>query len=171
MQRNRQYDAAIKAAAQQYLPMWDFRWYLAQLYEESRLDPTALNPVSGAMGMPQFMPATWVDECHALGFPSAASPYDPKYAIPAGAHYMSLMRNRWTAPRSEDDRRKLAQASYDAGFENILAAQRRAKGASGYALIIARLPEVTGVHNASETTDYVRKIAQWFEQLKAEASA
>ena len=32
---------------------------IAVCYRESRLDPNAINPRSGALGLPQWMPATW----------------------------------------------------------------------------------------------------------------
>jgi membrane-bound lytic murein transglycosylase MltF len=165
MQFSMEFDSLIKTAANQFLPMWDWRWLKAQYMQESGLDPSAVNQTTGAAGIAQFMPATWRDVVKQLDFPEDVQATDPQYAIPAGAHYMELMRHMWTAPRSEDDRRRLAQASYNAGFGHILRAQSLAGGAADYASIIAQLPRITGAANAKQTTDYVTKIERYFEQM------
>jgi membrane-bound lytic murein transglycosylase MltF len=161
-----QFDDVIKATATQWLPEWDWLYLKAQWCAESLLKLDAVSP-TGARGPCQFEPDTWRDTAFRLRFPLGASPEDPKFAFSAGAYYMGLMRNGWAAPRSEDDRRKLAQASYNAGFGNILKAQGRAGGVSGYEAIIAMLPYVTGPENAKQTTDYVKRIETYYQQLKA----
>jgi membrane-bound lytic murein transglycosylase MltF len=148
-----------------YLPMWDWRWAPAQLWQESAWKPDASNP-SGALGIAQFMPDTWGDMIEQLDFPADALRTDPQYAIPAYAHYMAQLRGVWThVNRPEDDRRRLAMAAYNAGTGHIVKAQRLANNASDYATIVAQLARVTGLANAHQTTDYVIKIEQWFKQL------
>lgn len=82
-------------------------------------------------------------------------------AIQAGAYYMAKLRAAWTAPRPEDDRHRLALASYNAGLGNILAAQRACGGPPGYDDVMACLPEITGRH-AQETLSYAPLIYRWF---------
>lgn len=159
------YDADIERAAALFLPQWDWRWLKAQLYAESELKPDAVS-AAGAKGIAQIMPGTWEDAAAALHFPATATPFEARYAIRAAAWYMSVLRSKWKSlPRSEDDRRRLAQASYNAGLGNLIKAQKRAQGALDYPRIIARLSEVTGHANAHETTTYVERIARVYTEL------
>lgn len=164
------YRDEITAAMKAYLPQWAPEWGHAQLYQESRWNPKALNASSGAKGIAQFMDPTWQDMIDQLGFVDTASPFEPMFAIPAFAFYMKQQRAKWTAPRPEADRRRLAQASYNSGFGNILSAQRAAHNASDSGSILAALPQVTGEKNAAETLDYVLKINRWFLELTAPQS-
>lgn len=137
------------------MPGVDWRLYKAQLKKESSLDPGAISP-AGAMGLAQFMPGTWTDVSRDLGF-EGVSAFSVRHAIDAGAYYMATLRLKWSSPRPEVDRHNLALASYNAGFGNILAAQRLCAGALLYPDIIICLPQVTGRH-AKETTNYVPAI-------------
>lgn len=159
-----EFDGLIEAAAAKYLPEWDWRWWRAQLIAESQLDPKAVSPV-GAEGLPQLMPRTRAELYRKLKFPATATAFDPEFAIPAGAYYMAQLRRAWWMDRAEDERRKLAQASYNAGLGNLLAAQKKASGAKAYALIAAALPLVTGTNNAAETTGYVSRIDRIYRDL------
>lgn len=134
----------------------------AQLYQESKLDTNAVSPV-GAEGLAQFMPATWKQISKELGY--EGTPRQPKLAINAGAYYMRKLRNGWSSPRPQEDRQKLAQASYNAGFGNLLKAQRKCNMAVTYDEIIKCLPDVTG-HHSKETITYVQRITLWYQKLK-----
>ena len=79
---------------------------------------------------------------------------------------MGTLRRQWRAERSEDDRRRLAQASYNAGLGNMLQAQILAKGAADYASIAAQLHRVTGADHAKETRDYVARIERIYNELR-----
>lgn len=142
-------------------------YWKAQLYQESRLDPSAVSPV-GAAGLAQFMPGTWQDVIKRLGYPKGVSPHEAKFAIEAGAYYMATLRRSWSAKRPELDRHELAQASYNAGLGNILKAQKLCGGARHYPDIITCLPKVTGKDNARETSTYVERIRKWFQMLSVE---
>ncbi len=162
------YDAMIADAMRRHLGAWDWRWLKAQLFQESKFDPNAVNSRSGAKGLAQFMDPTWGDMLvNVPGMPKTATPFDARWAIEAAAWYMAKLRSIWRADRSEDDRRRLAQASYNAGIGNVARAQREAKGALGYAAIISCLPKVTGDDNAAETRLYVEQIERWYGQLLA----
>lgn len=158
------YDDIIQAASARWLPEWDWRWWKAEIAAESLFDPKAVSP-AGAEGLAQFMPPTWKQVCKALHYPITASPFDPLLAIPAGAYYLARMRSAWwMGPRSEDDRRRLSQASYNAGLGTILKAQKKANNALDYARIVAQLDKVSG-KRADETRGYVERIERYFEEM------
>lgn len=147
-----------------------WRLWKAQLWQESRLDPAARSP-AGAEGLAQFMPGTAAQIFPLLGY----GVLDRRLAAPsieAGAYYMARLRAGWTAPRPWQDRHKLAQASYNAGPGNILAAQRACGDAdgnqpAGYDAIMACLPQITGRY-AAETIEYAPRIWRWFAMMMTE---
>ena len=155
------YDALIKAAQSTYLNGVDWRLFKAQLAQESALNPIAVSYV-GAQGIAQFMPRTWQEVKNDLEFPNIATPFDPVVAIPAAAYYLSKQAYKWTSKREEADRICLAFASYNAGFGNILKAQKYAHGAVEYYPIIEQLHRVTGHKNSQETIQYVQNIFKIF---------
>ena len=158
-------DEIIRQAAATHLADWSYDWRLfkAQLWQESRLKPNAISP-AGAQGIAQVMPETWQEWSKKAGYPYA-SPFDPEASVNVGACYMDYQLNQWYWDRPDVDRYALALASYNAGLKNILEAQLLAGNASGYAEIIARLPDVTGSHSA-ETVDYVQKVFKfWIAQV------
>jgi membrane-bound lytic murein transglycosylase F len=151
------YDQAIERAAAQFLPFLDWHWLKAQLWCESRLNPSAVSWI-GAEGIGQIMPGTWPEIREGLGLPDDASPFTDVYGIAGAAWYDRQMWNKWRSPRPELDRIKLMFASYNAGFGNVLKAQGLAHGATGAEPVLAELIHVTGAVNAKETRDYVRRI-------------
>lgn len=159
-----QYDAQFVLAAGLWVPQWSWEWLKAEAIAESALKADAVSP-AGAQGLMQIMPGTWPEIRAALRLPLESTPFDAEHAIKGGAWYLGRLRQQWKAPRSEADRRRLTQASYNAGLGNVLKAQKLANGAADYASIIARLPEVTGAANARETTTYVDRIARIYTQL------
>lgn len=160
------YHAEIKVASEKWLPTWEWEWWAAQLYQESRMDTNAVSPV-GAQGLCQAMPGTWSDITRAMRW-GAVSPFVARYCIEGGAYYMSTQRRIWKSERPEDDRRRLSQASYNAGAGSILNAQRVCRGAPHWPQIAICLPKVTGFKNAHETTTYVERIERWFKQMKVQ---
>ena len=167
------YDGLIRSAAGAFLrSAWGadaWLWWKAELIAESDLDPGAQSP-AGAMGLAQFMPKTWMEAKTDLNLPADATPFMPEHTIRAGAYYLAKMQRIWLkVDRTEADRRKLAQASYNAGAGNIIAAQREAGGAADYDSIIAQLHLVTGADHAAETRGYVARIERVFNELRAAA--
>lgn len=132
----------------------------AQLYQESLCNPNAVSPV-GARGLAQFMPATWRDmeQRHNV----KDSPHDD-IAIDWGAYYMSKLMRGWSSKRPDYERARLAQASYNAGFGNILKSQRRCGGVRMWDQINPCLSQITG-HNAKETITYVSRIERWSRNM------
>jgi len=159
------YDQHIKASTNTHLAGVDWLLLKAQFYQESLLDPRAKSP-AGAMGIAQFMPATWRETCDLLGWPQSADPFDPVLSIEAGCHYMRRMRASW-AGCEPLDQHKLALASYNAGIGNIRKATREA-GSYKADPVLAALPRVTGKH-ARETQTYVRRVYEWYAQLRNDA--
>lgn len=158
------YDRMIERAVKRHwVAFGGWRWWKAQLYQESRFDPDATSPV-GAAGLAQFMSATWAETQRALGW-SGLSPRAAGPAIEAGAYYMARLHRSWSAPRPAADRHFLAAASYNAGLGHLLKAQRLCDGPNLYIDIIVCLPQVTGKHS-TETITYVERIRRWREQLR-----
>jgi membrane-bound lytic murein transglycosylase F len=158
------YDSQIRSAAQLYLPSWDWHWWKAQLYQESLLRPDAVSYV-GASGICQAMPATFAQWNAHFDWGATASPLNASYCIIGGAWYMANLRAVWTAKRTEDDRRRLAQASYNAGSGNIVRAQSKCGGAVTWKEISPCLVLVTGKYS-KETLTYVARIEVWFMDMQ-----
>jgi soluble lytic murein transglycosylase-like protein len=138
-------------------------WWKAQLYQESRLDPTAESPV-GARGLAQFMPGTWGDVSKALKW-GIVSRDDACLSAKAGAYYMARLQQIWKSPRPQMERHFLAQASYNAGAGHIINAQRLCGGARDWRDISKCLPQITGRHSR-ETITYVDRIARWRQRMR-----
>jgi len=168
------YDRDIRASAGAFLSAWGADaglWWKAELIAESALDPAAQSPAA-AMGLAQFMAPTWRDVKVELNLPADATPFQPEHAIRAGAYYLGKLRRAWgKVERTEADRRRLAQASYNAGLGNIMKAQQLAGGAADYPSIIAQLHRVTGDANAAETRGYVQRIERIYNELSGAAAA
>ena len=153
--RNTLYDLQIRKWNSFYTPSLPWYWNKAQLVAESRLNPNAVSPV-GAMGLGQFMPATWKDVSRELKFGEATA-FAPALNIQAHAYYMRQLRSQFKRQRPEWDRHSLALASYNAGLGNVLKAQRECGNSLLYKPMASCLPKVTGRHS-KETTTYVDRI-------------
>lgn len=157
-----QYDHQFVKYTAKYLPGVDWRLLKAQGMAESNLDPDAESPV-GAVGVMQMMGETWSDIQAELKWAGACRK-DADRSIEAGAYYMSKLIKGWSSPRPDMDRYCLALASYNAGFGNLIKAQKKANGALDYKSIIRKLPDITGTHSA-ETIAYVKRIYNYYMQL------
>jgi membrane-bound lytic murein transglycosylase F len=103
------------------------------------------------MGICQFMPRTWDEMSKRIGI--SASPYNAKANILVAAYYMGRLDGQWTEPRPELERLQLAQASYNAGLGNILAAQKKCNNARLW-------KDIHPCLGFQETINYVKRI--WF---------
>ena len=162
------YDLRIHRAAHHYFaPQRRGKWCVlkSQMWAESDFRPDVVSPV-GAEGLAQFMPATWKEVARKLHI--VHPPTDPTAAIKAQAWYMESLASKWSSPRPEGCRLRLAAASYNAGFGNILKAQRIALMRPCWTDIGPALPSVTGRH-AKETRGYVARIDKQYEALTGEA--
>jgi hypothetical protein len=118
--------------------------FLARLiWQESRFDPNAVSPV-GAQGIAQFMPGT-------ARLRRLDDPFDLKFAIPASAHFLFDLRNRF-------GNLGLAAAAYNAGPGRV---QRWRTGATGlpretqrFVAIITGLPPSAWLADPRPTSDF-----------------
>ncbi|MFV0561906.1 transglycosylase SLT domain-containing protein [Malaciobacter mytili] len=162
---NSKYDAQIQKSVKLYWADFEeWKYWKAQLYQESRLKSDAVSPV-GAMGLAQFMPRTWKQISKELDYPVYSNAFIPSYAIYAGAYYMRKLRNGWSWNRPVIEKNKLAQASYNAGMGSILKAQKKCGNAKLWDDIKPCLKEVTG-HHCKETITYVERIKRWYGLLQ-----
>lgn len=137
---------------QKWADTYDVDWLAikAQACAESRLDPLARSPV-GALGLMQFMPATWGEwclRCHPEE--RARSRIDPEWSIELGTAYMAdLLRRFGDYPA--------ARAAYNWGMGNV----RRHLDTHGK-LTLGELPR--------ETQDYLTRIKRIYGELLAEGA-
>jgi soluble lytic murein transglycosylase-like protein len=154
---NSQYDDVFNKYTKQYFgPGFDWRWFKAQGFAESRLDPHAKSWV-GARGLMQLMPTTYheiVSQNPDFG------PIDqPEWNIAAGIYYNRRLWDFWHLV-PYDERHRFMFASYNAGRGPIIKA---------YNIIVAQGLDTTwanvvklapGIHpwRYTETVGYVRRI-------------
>lgn len=167
MQPEDRYDSLIEFYSDKYGLPW--RWIKNQMLAESGANPKAVSPV-GAMGLFQFMPATWSEWGN-------GDPFEPEASTDAACQYMRHLYDRFSEIPDETERWVFAAAAYNAGRANINKMLEFARRADGKPANFARwlnsggpsgewqtwafasqyLPQVTGRH-AKETLEYIRKI-------------
>jgi soluble lytic murein transglycosylase-like protein len=120
----------------------------AQLETESRWDPRAVSP-AGAVGLAQFMPATWAEYGVDADRDGSADPRDPVDAIHAAARYDCALRT--AVAGLPGDEVTLVLAAYNAGPSAVL--------------------DAGGVPAIAETREYVRRVlARVAQHRRAEAA-
>ena len=144
-----------------YLPDNDYRWFVAQCYQESRLIADAVSPV-GASGICQIMPGAAQDASL-----SWANRFDAERNIRAGAWILRRNIRTWWPRPTRFDRLQLGWAGYNAGAGHIIKAQSLCGGASLWAGISPCLSQVTG-HHATETINYVILVEKWYYEMTDE---
>lgn len=135
----------------------DWRRIKAQAVAESSLNPRAVSPV-GAVGLMQFMPATWAEW-------GKGDPTDPEASIDAGCRYMSHLYGCYGEIPDPDERYRFALAAYNWGRGNVNRALTKARGCTYAAWESDGRPPgpwQTWKHMAgympTETQNYVSKI-------------
>jgi len=141
-------------------------WLLvkAVMKQESAFNPIARSS-AGAMGLMQLMPATdkWVD--------GEVDGYDIYKNIKGGVWYLNFLFGFWsTRATPKDEIYSFILGSYNAGQGNILKARDLSKSRGlwndKWSDIVKVLELVTGPANARETTDYVERIAGYYQAYK-----
>jgi len=168
------YDDSFKRFADMYCGDIDidWRWFKAQAIAESHLAWNAVSPV-GAKGIMQIMPRTWKEIIHELNILGLEE--RPEGNIQAGIYYDRKMWSIWKSKRTEEQRRKLMFASYNAGASNIMQAQIKAEKAAASILntdswnvIQLYLVDITGKENSEQTIEYVERIEEIYSEMISE---
>ena len=151
------FDKHFRVAVMYYWPpeQQDWCWLKAQGIAESSLVTTAVSPV-GAQGVMQIMPTTLADLQRQAQVDGNV--FEARYNIIMGARYMAQSMDFWIFDRTQECRRTMGQAGYNAGNGNILKAQELSGGERCWDGIAPYLYLVTG-HYSRETIQYVWRIA------------
>lgn len=140
----------------------DWQRIKRQAIAESSLDPRALSPV-GAMGLMQFLGATW----HEWG---QGDPFNPEASIEAGCRYMQYLCGCYGEIPDSDERFRFALSAYNWGRGNVNKALAHAREEYGHPASYAQWeaqgrppgPWQTWLNVAKympqETTRYVERI-------------
>jgi membrane-bound lytic murein transglycosylase F len=145
-----------------YRPGFPWRRGKAQLIVESGLNPGVCSAV-GACGLAQFMAPTWRDVW--AGKVPETQRFDAGLSIAAWGIETGRLERIWRAPRPDEDRWSLTEASYNAGPGHIIEAQRLCDMSPLFERIIACLPQITGAF-AAETLNYVPRIRKTWKSLE-----
>ncbi len=142
---------------------FDWKWFKAQAIAESNLREDAKSWVN-AKGIMQVMPKTF----HEIKKknPSFVDINEPRWNIAAGIYYDNRLYRKWKAKRPFIDKMSFTFASYNAGFRNILKAQKACKQAgldeNLWHNIEKVAPRIRGWRHR-ETVGYVDKINSMME--------
>jgi soluble lytic murein transglycosylase-like protein len=142
---------------------FDWKWFKAQAIAESNLRHDARSWVN-AKGIMQIMPKTF----HEIKKknPSFVDINEPRWNIAAGIYYDRQLFRKWKAKRPLDDKMNFTFASYNAGFRNIVKAQKVCKkhglNENLWPSIKSIAPRVRGWRH-EETVGYVEKINAMME--------
>ena len=153
------YDVWFQGYTIQYLyglvPDDDWKWLVAQCYQESRLKPDAISP-AGAVGLCQLMPGAAQD----AGL-SPSERTNPEKNIKAAAWILRRNIRVWFPRDTRFHRLQLGWGGYNAGAGWLVKAQSLCGGPALWEFIAPCLHMVTGVH-ALETIRYVAIIPSWY---------
>jgi len=153
------YDQYFRKYTKRYFGAgFEWKWFKAQAIAESNLKANAKSWVN-AKGIMQLMPKTF----HEIKKrnPSFVDINEPRWNIAAGIYYNRQLYKKWRAERPFKDKISFTFASYNAGFRNIVKAQKRAKkrglNENLWHNIKSVAPNVSGWRH-EETLGYVDKI-------------
>lgn len=168
-----QYDDLIKRFTKKL--GWDWRLLAAQVYQESKFDPSA-ESWAGARGLMQVMPATAKE----LGIKDVS---DPIESLRGGTTYLNILYNRFEDIEDDETRIKFTLASFNCGYEHVRDAQRLAdfnnldpivwENNVAQMLLELRFPKnynrdfiKYGYVRGTEPVNYVRQIFERYHQYK-----
>ena len=162
------YDELVRKYSDHY--GFDWRLVTAQMYQESKFNPTAKSHI-GARGLMQLMPRTAKE----MGVKDIS---DPASSIRGGVKYLDWLRDRFDADLPISDRLWFTLAAYNAGAGHVHDARRLAGqlghdpdrwfGHTEQAMLLLEKKQYAkkaryGYVNGSEPVNYVRDIKQRFE--------
>ena len=153
------YDQYFRKYTKRYFGAgFEWKWFKAQAIAESNLKANATSWVN-AKGIMQLMPKTF----HEIKKknPSFVDINEPRWNIASGIYYDRQLFKKWSAERPFKDKISFTFASYNAGFQNIMKAQKTAKkrglNENLWHNIKSVAPKVSGWRH-EETVGYVDKI-------------
>ncbi|MGB0712870.1 MAG: transporter substrate-binding domain-containing protein [Gammaproteobacteria bacterium] len=111
------WDELVRKYSDQY--GFDWRMVVAQMFQESRFDPTAKS-FAGARGLMQVLPRTG----HSMGFKKLD---EPEIGLHAGIKYMDWLRDRFEDDLPVAPRTWFSLAAYNAGIGHVRDARRLAR--------------------------------------------
>jgi membrane-bound lytic murein transglycosylase F len=160
---NSQFDPTFRKYSKRYFgPLFDWRYFKAQAFAESRLNPNAKSWV-GARGLMQLMPSTYAEI--ATKRPEFGAIDSPEWNIAAGIMHDRYLWKLWEKDIPVDDERfRFMFASYNAG-----------EGTINRALAAAKTPEWRAVEQVAptvqrwrytETLGYVRRIDSTYTSFR-----
>lgn len=169
------YDALLRGAVGELKTGWDWRLLAAQMFQESRFDPTARS-WAGAQGLMQLMPAT----AREFGVSNAN---DPEDNIAGAVRFLNWLHDYWDEVITDpEERTKFVLASYNTGHGHVEDARRLTekfgKNANAWEdvafyLLQKSKPEFYqdpvvqyGYCRGLEPVTYVRRILQRFEHYR-----
>jgi soluble lytic murein transglycosylase-like protein len=135
---------AFRAAARTY-GLLSAAQLAAQARVESSFDPSVVSR-AGAIGIMQFLPATWAEFGIDGDGDGVADPRDPLDAIPSAARYERHLAD--VVGRLPGDRIALVLAAYNAGPAAVISAG--------------------GVPDYAETKNYIARVNDWAAAYAAE---
>ncbi len=162
---SQRFDPTFKKYTKRYFgPSFDWRYFKAQGFAESELNPNAQSWV-GARGVMQLMPSTYHEiASHRQGFGTIDQ---PEWNIAAGIMHDRYLWQLWQNDVPEDERHHFMFASYNAGEGTItraLAMARAKSGAPAWASVERIAPTVQRWRYL-ETLGYVRRIDSTYARL------
>jgi soluble lytic murein transglycosylase-like protein len=141
------------------------RWPKGVAIAESALNFRATSPV-GAMGLMQFMPATWTWIAPEPWRSRGAM--DPEAAIWVGCYYLRWNWDRLPTP-VDLHHKAMVNAAYNSGIGNVIKARTKCGGKPGCDPTVwdgnVELSLITKAAAQDETINYVRRIRKFENQL------
>jgi len=147
----------------------------AQVKQESNFNPLALNRVSGAKGLAQFMDKTWEEWCDLTpGIQREVNnfdPFDPTQSIHAQSAYMSFLVKLIDQKLTQTlhDKKYLmhwALAAYNWGIGNIIGRTVKNKIKRGMLQFSEFDYPVAENYLPHETANYVRQIMKYYSEYQ-----
>jgi membrane-bound lytic murein transglycosylase F len=152
------YDPVFRKYSKRYFgPAFDWKYFKAQGFAESGLNPTAKSWV-GARGVMQLMPSTYKEI--ASRRPEFGTIDQPEWNIAAGIMHDRYLWGLWARNVPDDERHRFMFASYNAGEGTINRAFGVAKlkvGPPAWKSVEQVAPTITR-WRYTETLGYVRRI-------------
>jgi len=173
-----QYDELFKNFGSKFSIDW--RLLKAQVRQESNFNPDAVNKVSGAKGLTQFMDKTWQEWCDLTPgiqqLKENYNPFNPEQSIGAQSAYMSFLIKIIDQKLTQVSADKIylihwALASYNWGIGNIIG--RMVKNKMKMGIIQFSEFDYPKAENylPHETANYVRLIMKYYHEYQQEENS